>query len=272
VTARGPQDGSQPSPREREILAHLVPNLRDLGGLRTGDGRAIRSRRLIRGAAPSHAGSAALAGLGAVLGPCDLIDLRTDAEVARDGGAEALVARGWTWTRRPLADGNTASAAGAGTGGIPRAGAIEAYASAARFVADRLVSAAGSGPINGAAAPARPSVVCCSLGKDRTGAVIAILLAWAGVTRSAIERDFEFSDVCLRRQRDLLPERWRAPGSVGPADRGVLDSLRAVPSAPPDHAPPRDLRAALTAALCDERSDDVGLHVEPGATGLTGVG
>lgn len=274
------------APGDREVLPDALGNLRDLGGLCTADGRAIRVRRLLRGAAPSHAGPAALAELAALLGPCDLIDLRTDAEVARDGGADALVERGWAWIRHPIADGNTASGNAAGTGTAASAAvadeirtlrAVGAYTAAALFVADRLISASTT----------RPCVVCCSLGKDRTGAVIAILLSWIGVSRLAIEQDFEFSDDCLARQRGLLPERWRPAEAIGPADRTMLRHLLSAPGLPPGAGvgaavlpvtlPSHDLRTALAAALCDERprderSDDVGLRLEPGATGTAGVG
>jgi protein-tyrosine phosphatase len=67
----------------------------------------------------------------------------------------------------------------------------------------------------------RPVVLCCSLGKDRTGMVAALLLARLGVPMADIGADFELSNDGLAAGRHLLPARWADPASeITPVSAG----------------------------------------------------
>jgi len=170
----------------------LVPgalNLRDVGGLRAGPG-TTRPGVLFR--------SGNLAGLGeqgrsalAALGIRRVIDLRADDEVAYEPSRTAGL--GLETTRVPLFLGSVASF----------------------FVADRslgemyreLVDESGArlADVARAAAAAltarEPVLVHCTVGKDRTGVAVAILLAAVGVDEDAIVADY------ARTEGMLPPER-----------------------------------------------------------------
>lgn len=182
----------------RALLPHLVANFRDLGGLRTAAGHAVRSRRLLRSAALTHLAPAGVATLTELLGPGVYADLRTDGEVDRDGAPDALVAAGWRWLRIPVRD----KPSGRDLEPLTRyRAAMPRYLAAADEVAAAVVG------------DHRPIVLGCSLGKDRTGLVAALLLAGLGVAAADIGADFELSNPSLAAQRHLLPTRWRDPGA-----------------------------------------------------------
>lgn len=185
--------------------AAVLANLRDLGGTPTTLGGRVRARVLLRSAAPAHLPPDPADTLVAMLGPVDYVDLRTDREVDRDGGAGHLVARGWRWHRVPVRDvepGPPVSARDRHLRALPR------YAAAARAVFD-LVD--GS----------RPVLVACSLGKDRTGVVIAVLLHRLGVPADLLAAEYERGNAVLGDDRALLPRRWRDGDSPIEAVRGA---------------------------------------------------
>ncbi|HEY3191034.1 MAG TPA: tyrosine-protein phosphatase, partial [Solirubrobacteraceae bacterium] len=74
-------------------------------------------------------------------------------------------------------------------------------------------------------APDGGVLIHCHAGKDRTGVVVAVLLALAGVPKDTIVADYALS------QRVLWP-RWEV-------DRGEAPTL------PPPHAPPEAMAAVL---------------------------
>jgi protein-tyrosine phosphatase len=185
---------------DRAVLPRLVANLRDLGGLRAGD-RTVRPRRLLRCGSLVHLPPATLDALTALLGPGRYLDLRTDEEIERDGGAEPLVARGWQWCRLPLRD-RTREAA---DDQEDRLGTlVPRYVAAADAVAAVVLTGENDGP----------DLVGCSLGKDRTGAVTALLLWRAGVDLAEIVADHVLSTAALAAGRHLLPARWRDPADA----------------------------------------------------------
>ncbi len=186
----------------RVLLPGLVANLRDLGGLPAGE-RVVAPGVLWRAGSLVHLPASALDALTALAGPGRYLDLRTDEEVDRDGGAEPLVARGWRWCRVPLADrvAETGVAGPTDPAGRLRA-LLPRYSAAADAVAARLLTREVSGP----------DVLACSLGKDRTGVVTALLLHRAGADPAAIAADYALSTASLAAGRHLLPARWRDPG------------------------------------------------------------
>jgi protein-tyrosine phosphatase len=175
---------------------NFVANCRDLGGLRTVCGNTVRAQRLLR--------SSTLAGLSQriadffteALGPCRYFDLRTDHEVERDGSPDALVTCGWQWQRIPISDGSADQNAAL----VRYQEGMPLYLNAARQILEEISQES----VN-----SRPNFVACSLGKDRTGLVVALILKWAGVFSFEIASDFALSNQHLADQRHLLLPRWR---------------------------------------------------------------
>jgi hypothetical protein len=191
----------------RQLLAGLLPNLRDCGGLGTEDGRVLRSRCLLRSAALVGLPPATLTAFLDTVGTGTYFDLRTDAEIERDGSPSALIDAGWRWERVSIDDGNSGEGSVAD---IARRSisAIPKYLAAAERVTASL------GP--------RPVLVACAAGKDRTGMVTAITLHRLGIRRAQILEDFTLSNSCLREGRALLPARWQNPDHhIHPVDATV---------------------------------------------------
>lgn len=185
-------------PSREPTLEHLVANCRDLGGMQTASGRMTRSRWLLRSSSLVQISARTMDFLTERLGTCRYFDLRTDREVDRDGGAEALVARGWQWLRLPIQDEEDRPR-------LPFIRCIETlplHVDAARRVVQEMSKVRSLH---------RPGIVACSLGKDRTGIVVALVLKWLGVSSADIAADFMLSNKSLSDQRHLLPPRWRNP-------------------------------------------------------------
>ncbi|MEE1782940.1 tyrosine-protein phosphatase [Streptomyces sp. SP17BM10] len=202
---------------DRRLLPDHLPNLRDLGGLPTTGGARLRPGVLLRSSALSALAPAGAEELTRLLGPGGYVDLRTDREIERDGGPGHLLARGWTWHRLPVRDRAPGDHGDTPDDQLRRhLATLPRYLATAERVA-RLLPAAG------------PVIVGCSLGKDRTGIVVAVLLRALGVGGPAIVDDFALSNDHLAAGRHHLPPRWRdaatvnaAPGRVCAA---VLDAL-----------------------------------------------
>jgi hypothetical protein len=181
---------------DRQRLPDLIANLRDLGGIGLGDDDVVRPGRLLRSAALVQLPEKSLDALIRTFGPGTYFDLRTDREIDRDGGAEPLLSRGWQWRRLPVQDAidDEAAVTERHRAALPR------YVTVAREIARAMPST-------------RVAVIGCSLGKDRTGLVVALLLHWLGAAKADIVADFMMSNTFLAAQRHLLPSRWRAGGS-----------------------------------------------------------
>ncbi|WP_236792409.1 tyrosine-protein phosphatase [Amycolatopsis sp. GM8] len=223
------------------MTAAVVANLRDLGGTSTIRSGRVRDGVVLRSAAPAHLPPDRADQLVAALGPVDYVDLRTDREVERDGGAEGLVERGWSWHRVPVHDaepGLRETVSDRNLRTLPQ------YSVAARAVVDLIRGC-------------RPVLLACSVGKDRTGAVVALLLHRFGVAAHVAAAEYEAGNAVLGAERALLPPRWRDNSSplravrateidavlradrMSPADRAALDRARPfllTPEAPPGAA------------------------------------
>jgi hypothetical protein len=236
--------------RDRRLLPQTLANARDLGDLPAGDGQVLRRGILLRTTELGHLSAAQAATLTATLGAGTYVDLRSDAEVERFGGPDTLRAAGYRWLRIPLQDKQPGDDQDLPPDVLRRAGRhLPAYLDAARRVAGLL----GHGPV----------IVGCSLGKDRTGLVVAILLHWLGVPDQAVVEDFTASNAALRTGAHLLPPRWREPGrTFNEASDGVCAAvLEHVRSLGPDGHPP----ASLTERRADLLTPDTG--APPGASG-----
>ena len=185
-----------PSPK-RPIALEGCANFRDVGGVPTAGGAAVRMRRLFR----SNALVAATRGdRGKLqeLGIATVIDLRSDDEVAF---ANESVVVGATNHHVPLGD-----LLGGGD-------AWECWQDPV-YVADRYfdLCLSGSASISEVFAiltdpAAYPVVVQCSLGKDRTGVVIALVLRAIGVPARQIVDEYALSQRGARRIVDALHEQ-----------------------------------------------------------------
>lgn len=225
---------------DRRILPDLLPNTRDLGGLRTDCGRLLRARIFLRTATLAGLDPSSARKLTAMTGPAIYVDLRTDPEVARDGGPVAALSNGWRWHRYPIQDKAPGDDADSPEDFLRRyVDTLPLYLTVARQVAALFGT--------------QPVVVGCALGKDRTGLVVALLLTWLGINRDAILADFVASNRQLAAGRSLLSPRWHNPAAAtnevsaaicaevlelaghrmaaGP-DEDVLDTMRACLLAP----------------------------------------
>ncbi|MBR6499200.1 MAG: tyrosine-protein phosphatase [Clostridia bacterium] len=171
----------------------MIPNFRDLGGIRTMDGRKIRQGMLVRSAMLARAEEKDLAGVSAV------IDLRTSEERRQ----EPDTVWGREYLARPVFETLTAGISresGAEDGGVPDmaglyAGIIRECAPSFRNI---LLTVMGHGFSAGAV------LWHCSEGKDRCGMVTALVLETLGAGRDAILEDYlKTNAVSLPRARSI---------------------------------------------------------------------
>ncbi|MCX8528393.1 MAG: tyrosine-protein phosphatase [Candidatus Nanopelagicales bacterium] len=159
-----------------------LANIRDLGGLRTADGRVIRSRQVVRSDNPKSLTEQGHVDLLEVLSPRTVIDLRMDMEVERE--SYTLQGESTSVITLPMTpqSGVTQEQIDAGMAD----NLAEDYRRQIEANAPSII-----GALNLVADPAaRPVVIHCTAGKDRTGIVIALLLALLGVEYDAIVADY----------------------------------------------------------------------------------
>jgi protein-tyrosine phosphatase len=157
-------------------------NFRDVGGMRASMGRSVRLNKLYRSASPGYLNDEDTAIVGQ-LGLSTIVDLRTEGERIVDGVApDALGAHvlhvpfiGQLWDVGVFAD----------------------QVDAATFLGDRYIDmlevggAALAEVISAIAYRPGPVLVHCMAGKDRTGLVVAAVLAMLGVDETQIVEDYE---------------------------------------------------------------------------------
>lgn len=199
------------------VLSEVIANMRDPEGLVTSDGFELRPRRLLRSAALLDLDEHRFSALIGCLGPCHYFDLRTDWEVMRDGDMERFEDLGWSWHRLPIQEDDTEF-----DQCRRHIGAMPSYVHAARQIISTLA--------NQDSDHYRSGIVSCSLGKDRTGVIMALILRWLGVGDEAIVADCVASNHCMRVQRHLLPLRWRHPAhAIHDVDaEACLDAIEGV--------------------------------------------
>jgi protein-tyrosine phosphatase len=208
---------------DRRLDWEGLHNARDLGGLRTADGLRLRNGALIRSenlAALTPNGQAALVAHGVRT----LIDVRFPREVERDGDRYPF-AEGWSGAG-PRPDRRSVPF---NTGGAPEGdvGIRAAFAKATtRAELNRLDIDFGRGGIAAvvsaiAAAEAGGVLVHCQAGKDRTGAVIAVILSLVGVPDEAIADDYADTAESL----SLLIAEWLDATSSDPDERARLTEI-----------------------------------------------
>ncbi|WP_131746245.1 tyrosine-protein phosphatase [Frankia sp. Cppng1_Ct_nod] len=164
----------------RPDLARLV-NLRDVGGMPTGDGRLTRTGVLYRSEAPRRDDWSPSADF--EWPPRTVIDLRSPVE--RGSGAHPLASDRTAVHVIPLLGDvdptdRTSSATRALSGGLDAL-----YLAILSLAAEKVVQI-----LHLAVDAPAPLLVHCAAGKDRTGLVVAVLLRAAGVETDAVLTDY----------------------------------------------------------------------------------
>jgi protein-tyrosine phosphatase len=178
-------------------------NFRDVGGRAALDGAKVRRGRLYRSDTLTNLSPEEIPAFDA-LGVATVVDLRRPHEIAAWGRIADIPGRRWA---------NIA----------PDHPEWDAYrydesTGASRFLADRYLNIADLGRVGlGDAIRAviddgdRPTTVHCFAGKDRTGVVVAVTLALAGVDDEEIADDYALSDHWQHRVTGVaVPTHWAA--------------------------------------------------------------
>ena len=185
-------------------------NFRDLGGMRTGDGRSIRRGLIYRSDDPHLATEADVEALRA-LGIATVIDLRLDEEVGVRGSAvwealDVVPVRCSTLTKPPVP-------ADLARYVDPEFIRVEYFAMlGSEEVAHRLWRAL-------AAAGDRPRLIHCASGRDRTAVVAAFLLEALGVDREQVLDDYAASAAGMVRLLAHLDEHRPEASAMSEGNR-----------------------------------------------------
>ena len=194
-------------------------NFRDLGGYRTADGRTVAWRRLFRADGLNKLTPADVAQL-TDLGLTTVIDLRTLDEAEQRGSfpVDQVPVR---YVGLPLTD------------VLPATEELPDWKEAA-YVATRygamvseggpvLTEAIGVLALSGSL----PAVMHCSAGKDRTGVLSALILAFLGVPDETIVEDYALSAQAMGRLLERLKAEY--PEAVDQVEKFAPAILHVVP-------------------------------------------
>jgi protein-tyrosine phosphatase len=189
-------------------------NFRDLGGYPTGDGHRTRWRRLFRADGLSRLSEKDLVTL-ASLGIVTVIDLRTDLEADTQGRFPDNV-EGVAYHHLPLTD------------TLPGEEETPEWHSAA-FVTDRYLAMLSEGTATVSAAltlladpRSQPAVFHCSVGKDRTGVLAALVLGFLGVPDETIIDDYALSHEAMIEILEHLKSRYPDASEIVERYRPVI--------------------------------------------------
>lgn len=194
-------------------------NFRDLGGYRTLDGRMVAWRRLFRADGLNKLTPTDRALL-VELGLTTVIDLRTLDEAAQRGSfpVDEVPVR---YVGLPLTD------------VLPATEDLPEWREA-DYVADRYgAMVAEGGPVLTeairvlASTEALPAVMHCSAGKDRTGVLSALVLAFLGVPDETIVEDYALSSAAMERLLERLKAEY--PEAADEVERYAPAILHVVP-------------------------------------------
>jgi protein tyrosine/serine phosphatase len=233
-----------------------VVNMRDVGGLPTTDGRTVRSGRLLRSDNLQDLTPADIRHLVEVVGVTDVVDLRSDVEYHVEGPGP-LTKTALTHHRHSLFRDDEVDVTVEDALVLPwhKDGARERLRSHdddywashyLGYLADRPDSV--SGALRVVASSHGATVVHCAAGKDRTGTVVGIALAVAGVPEEHIVADYVATGERIERILDRLRHR--------PA---YADNLR--DRATEDHMPRAETMTRILEVLEERYGGSVGwLH------------
>lgn len=182
MTATSNAAATNPVGPARHLPLTGVRNLRDAGGYATADGRAVRWRTLLRWDSLhelDEEGRTALRDLGLRT----VVDLRSPMEIERWPNVFAATDAP-RYLHRPL------SPTPAGTIAAPSSEQTADLEVIYRRFVDQSHEGIGAALIALSEQDAFPALVHCMAGKDRTGLVVALLLAIAGVPHETIAEDY----------------------------------------------------------------------------------
>ncbi len=216
-----------------------APNARELGGLVGADGRPVRRGVLVRSGALGRLTDTDLPVLGELALAC-LVDLRHGSEVAQsptrqlpDPAPRVVHAPVYDEHHRVFSYVSYLTALVSGGDLRPYAdlaaqGVAAAMAEIYRwFVTGAEARASFGGACRALADPANlPALFHCSVGKDRTGWLSAILLTVLGVDRAAIREDYLHSNEATAHAQQRLLDRLaqRRPDMDPEAVRPLLQA------------------------------------------------
>jgi protein-tyrosine phosphatase len=173
---------------DRHITFDACFNFRDIGGYETVDGRSVRWGAVFR-AGSLHRMTTADVEVAARLGICTVIDLRSTAELDRDGGY--VEGSNVAFHHAPLFENDDLPFKWAEID-TPAPPPGEDYVAIADKGAEALAAA-----FRAIAEGDHAVVVHCAAGKDRTGILTALLLSCLGVPDHSIVADYQLSDLSI---------------------------------------------------------------------------
>ncbi len=195
----------------RHIPLNGLYNLREVGGYPTADGRAVRWRALFRSDALHRLDDGGTATI-AALGLRTIVDLRTQSEV--DIAPSALAGLTAATTHISILIGDLQALP-------PELDAVY------RYIIEACGKTVGEAIKVLCTPGAFPALVHCSAGKDRTGIVIALILAVLGVPDEVIAADYGLSGGYLDAQNTLAIGQVKASSGLG--DRLTSELLASPP-------------------------------------------
>lgn len=196
----------------RHIHFESVVNFRDLGGYRTHDGRAVAWRRLFRGGAIHLMSGSDIATLKVDVGPKAVIDLRTPREDEQKQEISLLNEMGAKYHNIPFRP-DTADYLKEESELYPdgsNMGEVYLYRVRQEAFGKKVVEALEiiAGREN------YPLLFHCSIGKDRTGVLAAIVLTAVGVIEEDIIADYTLSAPFMKEIRERTNNDPKTPEEV----------------------------------------------------------
>jgi len=190
---------ASPDTFNRELSLEGSMNFRDLGGLRTADGRMVRTGRLFRSDALHRLTAQDIAVLSR-LKIATLIDLRSPAEIMQSGPSP-LLERGTRHLQMPVFSRDLSP-----DDISPDSSLGDLYIKMLALGTD------GIGVLFETLSQEEqfPAVIHCAAGKDRTGIVSALILRALGVPDETIVADYALTD----RNMMQLVQRMQASGQA----------------------------------------------------------
>lgn len=179
-------------------MTTTIVNLRDVGGLRTADGRTVRRGVLLRGATPAFLDAAGAAVLIDDLQLATRVDLRSAAEVEAETSAHLLARERRSVhlpVQTPKEAGTFAEAHGPEMVGRYYLAYLSASAESLVAFARVLIDPAQT-----------PALAHCSAGKDRTGTAVALVLDAVGVSHDDIVADYALTHESMPALRALFAD------------------------------------------------------------------
>ena len=212
---------------DRGLHIATVPNLRDIGGYRTADGRWERMGMIYRADQLDRLTDADLATLD-TLDPAVVIDLRTQSERTREPDRLPSRARGLVLDVAADSNGSLGGDMRQAMAAIASGKGAEMLTEANRdFVSLPSARAAYNTMMHGLVKGENGAVIYhCTAGKDRTGWATAVILTLLGVPRETVMADYMLSNGYLRAKNDKTLDMFKASGA--PFDPANLEAVMTV--------------------------------------------